>query len=167
MHIQHIFMNKLNKILGSHFMSNIIYLKVCTVKWLPLIKYALTLRGLCIFPYNLCHHNSVVESFGFMTTKTEWWLWIKGNERHIWHLQYAWPNTVAMPCLWVPAAFHTDKHRGQRAQRSSLSYSDTSLSSCLWTDLLIFQTASCACVCFVIFPVVLQHAEAVSDHNTL
>lgn len=63
---------------------------------------------------------------------------------------------------------------GQRAQRPSLSYNDTSLSSCLSADLLIFQSASCVCVfvCVCVFfffssPAACTGAEAVSDHNTL
>lgn len=58
--------------------------------------------------------------------------------------------------------------KGQRARRPGLSSSDTSLSSCLSTDLLIFQSASpvrvrvfvfCPCVCVFFLSVVPQHAE--------
>ena len=52
--------------------------------------------------------------------------------------------------------------KGQRAQRPGLSYSDTSLSSCLSTDLLIFQSCACACPCVcvcVFYSAVMQHAE--------
>lgn len=111
----------------------------------------LSLRALYIFLYNFCHHNF-------------WALWRLSDARHIWHLQYARPNPWAslFPGVLLINTKGTEK--------SSLSY-DTSLSSCLLTDLLIFQSASCAYVFFsVIF---IKHScsllwkHAVSDHNTL
>lgn len=95
-----------------------------------------------------------------MLSESEWWFL---NQRN-WKAHLAFAICMAThralftisSCPW----FHTHT-KGQRAQRPSLSYSDTSLSSCLSADLLIFQ--SCACVClwvFAFFPsAVMQHAE--------
>lgn len=66
--------------------------------------------------------------------------------------------------------------KGQRAQRPSLSYNDTSLSPCLSSDLLIFHSVPClcvyvcVCVSFFFFTgsyAACRRAKAVSDHNTL
>lgn len=95
-----------NEILGSRLRPGIIYSKVCIVKWFPLIKCTLTKR-LRHFFFHIISAIAIPQLFFFWLYDDGHWMMIviqKGIGRHIWHLQYAWPNTDAVPCLQFPVA---------------------------------------------------------------
>lgn len=96
-------------------------------------------------------------------TETEWWFM---NQRN-WKALLASAICMAKHRhgdLFTISSYVLDftqtDTKGQRSRRLILSYNNTSLSSCLSTDLLIFQ--SCACVCLYVFffsSAVMQYAE--------
>ena len=171
-----------NEILGSRLRPGIIYSKVCIVKWFPLIKCTLTKRLKHFFPYNLCHRNSVVAFFFFFLALR--WRWLnddcdpkKGIGRHIWHLQYAWPNTDAVPCLQFPVASLIPHRQTLRDRElggpACLPATPVSPLACLLTFwyfslhpvcvcvcpcVCVLSLCVCVCVC-VFLSVVPQHAE--------
>lgn len=162
-----------NEILGSRLRPGIIYSKVCIVKWFPLIKCTLTKR-LRHFFFHIISAIAIPQLHFFCFFLALWWRTLNDDcdPKRNWEAHLA--STICMAehrrrALFTISSCVLDSTqtntKGQRARRPGLSSSDTSLSSCLSTDLLIFQSASCACVCVlslcvcVFLSVVPQHAE--------
>lgn len=153
-----------NEILGSRLRPGIIYSKVCIVKWFPLIKCTLTKR-LRHFFFHIISAIAIPQLHFFFFFLALWWRTLNDDcdPKRNWEAHLA--STICMAehrrrALFTISSCVLDSTqtntKGQRARRPGLSSSDTSLSSCLSTDLLIFQSASpvrvrvfvfCPCVC--------------------
>lgn len=171
-----------NEILGSRLRPGIIYSKVCIVKWFPLIKCTLTKR-LRHFFFHIISAIAIPQLFFFWLYDDGHWMMIviqKGIGRHIWHLQYAWPNTDAVPCLQFPVASLIPHRQTLRDRElggpACLPATPVSPLACLLTFWYFSLHLLCVCVClcfvpvcvcfFVSSPAACRGAEAVSDHNT-
>lgn len=66
---------------------------------------------------------SFIFSFllAFSMTKTQWRLWIKGNERHIWHFQYVAKHRQTAASIWLQSAVHADKQKDRELRGLSVS----------------------------------------------